>query len=76
MQQIYELFQGKRRPEDVLSAAGSLLEGQFYAHLYLGIYFEAMGNNQLAREHIAAAASDRFAAVGGYMHAVAKVHLR
>ncbi len=76
MAQVYELFQGKRTPEDVLAAAGNRIEGQFYARLYLGLYFEAIGNNRLAREHITAAASARFAAAGGYMHDVAKVHLR
>ena len=75
MLQVYELFQGKRTPEEVLAAAGSRLDGQFYAHLYLGLYFEAMGNDRLAREHITAAASDRFTAAGGYMHGVAKIHL-
>src|SRR6185503_17774965 len=30
MLQVYQLFQGKRSPEDVLAAAGTGLEGQFY----------------------------------------------
>jgi hypothetical protein len=75
MRQVYEMFRGTLRPEDVQAAAGTSLSGQFYARLYLGLYFEAMGNAALAREHITAAANDRFAAAGGYMHTVAKVHL-
>jgi len=76
MRQVYEMFRGALSPQDVLAAGGTQPQGQFYARLYLGLYFEAMGNKSLALEHIKAAAADRFAAVGGYMHTVAKVHLR
>jgi lipoprotein NlpI len=75
MRQVYEMFQGRRRPEEVMAAAGTTSEAQFYAHLYVGLYAEAIGNKRLASEHITAAAADRFAAAGGYMHRVAKVHL-
>src|SRR5437867_3552347 len=75
MRQIYEMFRGALSPEEVLRAAGLQPDAQFYARLYLGLYFEAMGNKSLALEHIKAAAADRFAAAGGYMHTVAKVHL-
>ncbi len=75
MRQIYEMFRGTLSPYSVLTAAGSVPSGQFYAHLYLGLYFEAIGNEDRAHEHIAVAAADRYAAVGGYMHAVARVHL-
>jgi lipoprotein NlpI len=75
MTQIYEMFQGKRKPENVLSAAGTQPRAQFYAELYVGLYFEATGNKRLAQQHIAAAAADRFASAGGYMYTVAKVHL-
>ena len=76
MLEIYELFRGTRKPEDVLAAAGARPEGQFYARLYLGLYYEALGSEGLARENITAAAADRFARAGGYMHGVAKVHLK
>jgi hypothetical protein len=75
MREIYDMFRGTRRPEDVLAAAGTQASGQFYANLYVGLYYEALSNKRLALEHITAAASDRFAASGGYMHTVAKVHL-
>ena len=75
MRQVYEMFRGTLNPQEVLAAAGAQLEGQFYARLYLGLYFEALGNKPLALEQIKAAAADRFAAAGGYMHTVAKVHL-
>jgi lipoprotein NlpI len=75
MAQIYEMFRGKLSPQAVVSAAGDQLASQFYAQLYLGLYFEALGNERGAGEHIEAAASDRFSSAGGFMHTVAKVHL-
>ena len=75
MRQVYDMFRGVRRPEEVLTAGGAETSGQFYAQLYVGLYYEALGNKPKALEHITAAAAERFAAVGGYMHTVAKVHL-
>jgi lipoprotein NlpI len=75
MREIYDMFRGVRRPENVLTAGGEQPSGQFYAQLYVGLYFEALGNKPKALEHITAAAADRFASAGGYMHTVAKVHL-
>jgi lipoprotein NlpI len=75
MRQVYEMFRGTLTPEAVLKAAGPRPSAQFYAQLYLGLYFEALGDDRRAFEHITAAAADRFAAAGGYMHTVAKVHL-
>jgi lipoprotein NlpI len=75
MRQVYEMFRGTLKPEDVLAAAGDSMDAEFYAHLYLGLYFEALGNERLAREHITAAAADRFRRVGAYMYHVARVHL-
>jgi lipoprotein NlpI len=75
MREVYQMFQGALPPERVMAAAGTLAESQFYAHLYLGLYFEALGMKARALEHIAAAAADRFQPLGGYMHDVARVHL-
>ena len=74
MREIYEMFGGSIAPEQMLAAAGSSLESQFYGHLYAGLYFEALGKNDRALEHITKAADDRYS-VGGYMHMVARVHL-
>jgi lipoprotein NlpI len=74
MRQVLEMFRGTLKPGDVLDAAGSRPDAQFYAHLYVGLYADATGDRALALEHIAAAADDRYA-MGGYMHAVAKLHL-
>ena len=75
MRQVYEMFRGAHSPETVLQAAGSRDSAQFYAHLYVGLYFEALRDSRRALEHITVAAADRFADAGGYMHTVAKVHL-
>jgi lipoprotein NlpI len=75
MRQVYDMFRGTLTPEQVLEAAGSQVSAQFFAQLYVGLYFEALGQDAQALEHITAAADDRFARVGGYMHTVATVHL-
>lgn len=75
MRQIYEMFRGAMKPEEVLTAAGSQPGAQFYARLYLGLYYEALGDPAHALEHITAAADPRYARAGGYMHSVARVHL-
>ena len=75
MRQVYEMFRGKLDPAQVLKAGGTGPSGQFYANLYLGLYYEAIGDARRAREHISLAAQERFANAGGYMHIVARVHL-
>ncbi|MQA28524.1 MAG: hypothetical protein GEU82_01625 [Luteitalea sp.] len=75
MREIYEMFRGVLQPDRVMTAAGARPDGQFYAHLYVGLYFEALGNRGRALEHLQAAADRRYAGVGGYMHMVAGVHL-
>ena len=76
MREVYQLFRGAMTPEEVLKAAGNTPSAQFYAHLYIGLYSEALGRKDLALTHIKEAASDRFASAGGYMHMVAGVHLK
>lgn len=64
MKQVHDLFAGKGSVEAVLAAAG---EGDdsprrrnhlCYAHLYLGLYFEALNQEAKAKEHILKAATD------------------
>jgi lipoprotein NlpI len=76
MTEIYQMLRGVRTPEQVLAAADSQLEAQFYAHFYVGLYYEALGDPKRAQEHMSAAADDRYAAAGDYMHMVAQVHVR
>jgi lipoprotein NlpI len=75
MRQVYDLFRGSLTPDQVMAAAGARPDALFYAHLYLGLYFDALGDAARAREHIAAAADGRNEPIGGYMHAVARIHL-
>ena len=75
MRQVYEMFRGEMSPDMVLKAAGSRDLAQFYAHLYVGLYFDALRDSRRALEHIMLAAADRYADQGGYMHTVARVHL-
>ncbi len=77
MMQIHALFAGKLTPDDVLVAArigsAAAQDNQlFYAHLYLGIYFEAIGDAKQAREHIFKSATDFKSE--HYMGDVARVH--
>jgi tetratricopeptide (TPR) repeat protein len=75
MTEIYRMFRGEVTPEAVLAAGEQGGErGRFYAHLYVGLYHEAFGRAGHARTHITVAADERFAAVGGYMQMVARVH--
>ena len=61
---------------ETTKAAGSDPSAQFFARLYVGLYLEAAGNRQAGRAQIEIAAEDRFADVGGYMHDVARVHVK
>jgi lipoprotein NlpI len=79
MMQVYELYSGRLKPEDVLAAAQAgqpekeeLHRRLFYAHLYLGLYHEAAGDRTKAREHLGKAAGDY--RIGHYMGDVARVH--
>ena len=76
MRQISEMFRGSMTADQVMAAVrGQSASAEFYAHLYTGLYAEALGNASAALEHITAAADDRFAAAGGYMHSTARIHL-
>jgi lipoprotein NlpI len=76
MREIYQMFKGTMTPDAVLKAAGNDLSSQFYAELYVGLYYDAMGDAARAREHLSIAASSKFANAGGYMYRVATLHPR
>jgi lipoprotein NlpI len=78
MMQVYALYRGELQPDDVLAAARSgdpppaaLNQRLFYAHLYLGLYYDAAGNREQALRHITAAEGHK---IGHYMWDVARVH--
>ncbi len=81
MKEIYELYAGRATSDDVLAAAkagnptpATLNTRLFYAHLYLGLYYEVAGDGKLARRHIREAAEKH--KIDNYMWNVADVHAR
>jgi lipoprotein NlpI len=64
MKQVHALFAGNGSVEAVLTAASEGDESPrrsnhlCYAHLYLGLYFEALGDDAKAKDHILKAATD------------------
>jgi tetratricopeptide (TPR) repeat protein len=75
MAQIQQLFAGNVTPEAVLRAgedAGGA--AKFYAHLYVGLYYEALKRNDESLRLISSAA-DNPAARKSYMGDVARVHV-
>jgi lipoprotein NlpI len=79
MTEVYDLYRGKATPADVLAAAeaGKVLAEErkqqlFYAHLYLGLYHDVMGDRPKALEHMALAEGKY--RVAHYMGDVAHVH--
>ncbi|HQU41616.1 MAG TPA: tetratricopeptide repeat protein [Pirellulales bacterium] len=78
MMEIYALFAGQATPDQVLAAARSgdpppdeLRTRLFYADIYLGLYYEALGEEAKARQFIESAAQRE---ISHYMWDVAKVH--
>ena len=71
MMQIHALFAGKGTVEDVIKPARGR-DAIFYAHLYLGLYYEVAGDAVLSKKHIQLAAHEY--AVDHYMGDVARVH--
>jgi lipoprotein NlpI len=74
MREVYEMFKGAMSPDAVLKAAGQSSSARFYAELYVGLYYEAIGNKAASLTHLKAAASEQYANAGGYMYRVATLH--
>lgn len=78
MKEVHDLFAGRGTTRDVLDAAsgnaeGLLLRNQLcYAHLYLGLYHEALGEVDQSRDHIKKSAVDF--RMDHYMGKVAQLH--
>ena len=79
MMEIYRLFKGEGTIDEVMQAAQAgdsdpVVRNRqlFYAHLYLGLYHEALEDETEARRHLVLAA-DRYP-VNHYMGDVARVH--
>ena len=79
MKEIHALFAGTGNAKAVLAAANAdqddplrLRNHRCYAHLYLGLYFEALGQHKKSAEHMKKAAVDF--KMDHYMGKVAQVH--
>jgi lipoprotein NlpI len=79
MKQVLALFAGTGTEQDVLQAANAGAEADrrnqlCYAHLYLGLYAEALGKTDEARAHLRKAAGEY--SMDHYMGTTAQVHLK
>ena len=79
MAEVHDLFSGKGSVENVMKAAQVGAESDranqlCYAHLYLGLYFEALGELEKAKEHMLKSAIDY--KMDHYMGKTAQVHLQ
>lgn len=79
MKEVHQLFAGKGSVEAVMKAAETGDESErrnqlCYAHLYLGLYFEAMKDESKAKEHMLKSAKDY--SMSHYMGETARVHLK
>lgn len=78
MKEVHRLFSGAVQADAVLAAAkagaegGELRNQLCYAHLYLGLYFEALGQADKSAGHIRKAAIDH--RMDHYMGRVAQLH--
>lgn len=72
MRRVYDLYAGRCSPDDLIQLGkNSDLRNKFYSHLYVGLYFEAQKQFELAQEHINQAVN---AKIDDYMWSLACVH--
>ena len=74
MREIYEMFRGKMTPEAILATGATEPSARFFAELYVGLYYDAIGDRARATQHLRNAAAKNYAPAGGYMHRVAELH--
>ena len=79
MKEVHQLFAGTGSEEAVLKAASSGDDEErrnqlCYAHLYLGLYYEALKDTAKAKEHMLKDAHEY--SMDHYMGKVAQVHLK
>ncbi|MDZ8055348.1 MAG: tetratricopeptide repeat protein [Aulosira sp. ZfuVER01] len=73
MRSVYDFYAGNATPDDVLNVGKSEgVKGNFYSHLYLGLYYEAENSRELAQEYIVKAADNY--KIDDYMWYLAQVH--
>jgi lipoprotein NlpI len=75
MAQIQQLFAGTMTPDDVMRVGEKAGEtARFYADLYVGLYYEALEQDEESLRHMTLAAENP-AAKNSYMGDVARVHV-
>lgn len=73
MSWVYEMFAGNCTPENVLSVGKKNgKRGDFYSHLYVGLYYEALWDGVRSQNYIVKAAEEY--KIDDYMWSLAKVH--
>ncbi len=77
---VYQLFQGKLTPDQVIKivneksrSKAELSHNLFYAHLYVGLFYDVQNRPQEAKAQIEIACKDHM--ITHYMGDVARVHL-
>lgn len=75
MRQIYELYSGAVSPDVVLAAADGHPSATFFAHFYVGLYADALGDRKTALEHMRAAVDDDYPRPDSFMRTIGVVHL-
>ena len=81
MKEVWKLFKGEIKPDDVLKVIDpakmkgeALKEAQFYAHLYVALYYESEGDAAKCKEHLKTAVETY--KIGHYMWDVGAAHLK
>jgi len=81
MMKIYDMISGKAKPDEVIETAEKAKldkedknEALFYAHLYVGLNYEAEGNAKKCEEHLRTAVEKH--KISHYMWDVGNVHLK
>lgn len=81
MREVFEMFAGRIKPEDVMAAAESTAWvsdtrlQQYYGHLYVGLYQELIGETTASMKSMQAAVDVCPFPRGNFMGEVARVHL-
>ncbi len=75
MRQIYELYSGAVSADVVLAAADGHPSAVFFAHFYVGLYADVLGDRETALEHMRAAVDDDYPRPDSFMRMIGVVHL-
>lgn len=80
MKKIHEMFAGKCQPAEVIAevaklklAGDALKEAEFYAHLYVALYYDSEGKESEVKSHLKDAVDRK---ISHYMWDVADAHLK